>query len=137
MRFLPSAPHREGGEEVNKAFPRIFIAVLVLACGIAAWQAVSNGLESRERSRLKTTMAAMRDAGQRFEQGQPFTPMNDEWGNPVRIEVRGRRYSLRSAGSDGVFETGNPRGDTEEAGADIVFADGNFLQGPGGRASLP
>ena len=97
--------------------------------------AVPNVLEALNRKRQKVTMAAMRAAATKFEAGQPFVPMRDDWGHPMRIRARGRHYSIRAAGRDGEFEQDVPLKrirTTTGFDADIVFLDGNFVQMPEG-----
>jgi len=103
------------------------------------WHAVSELRVAQARSRQKRSMAEMRDAGQRMMQGQPVAPFEDRWGTPVRIRAAGPHRSLRSAGADREFETGEPRGMTSqehEPGADIVWIDESFVQFPDGISTI-
>jgi tetratricopeptide (TPR) repeat protein len=56
----------------------------------------------------------------------------DGWGNPYAIRSDASGYELRSLGKDGQPDTGRP-GTNSGLAADIIYADGNFTQLPGGR----
>lgn len=90
-----------------------------------------------ERARQKGTMADMVAAGKEMEQGKTPSIRRDRWGHPLQFRVRGSRYLIRSAGSDGYFEERPApvpphtvtRDDFED---DILFGNGAFLQYPEG-----
>ena len=97
---------------------------------------VSNFRSALDRNRQKRTMASMRDAATRHEAGKTMGTLVDGWGHPMRVRIRGPHYSIRSAAAGGAFETGRPRGsvDPNDFTSDLLFADGEFLQLPGGIA---
>ena len=114
---------------------RIDLIVIAGALGILAAIAIPNLYEAQQRSKQKRTMADMREAATRFENGEPFRTMRDAWGHPMRIRVRGKHYSIRAAMRDGRFE---PEGRiqhlrmTTTFDDDVLFLGGNFVQMPEG-----
>ena len=108
------------------------IACVPFVVAAVAYDAVSNLRLARERSRQQRTMVLMRDAGSSIEKGAPVGRMKDAWGFPMQVRVNDVHYSIRSAGFDGEFEKTTPRGPVDGFDADLVLAEGAFLQYPEG-----
>jgi hypothetical protein len=109
-----------------------FTVVAVSLLTVLAYRAVSELDTARNRSRQKRTMALLRDTAIRIEAGMPVVQPKDAWGYPLQVRVNDSHYSIRSAGSDGKFEKTDPRGYAVGSAADIVLAEGTFLQYPEG-----
>jgi len=107
-----------------------FVPALLLL--VVASQSVSSLKVARDRSRQKRTMSVMRDAAVQIENGKTVGPLKDAWGFPIQVRVSDAHYSLRSAGSDGRFESAAPSGRIAGFEADIVLAEGGFVQFPEG-----
>ena len=60
-------------------------------------------------------------------------PRHDGWGNDFIVESRPEEYTLRSTGSDGLLDAGEPSGRTSTSESDIVFSNGSFVQWPEGK----
>jgi hypothetical protein len=111
---------------------RIAQTVLLIVVLFFTWTCGSNFHTSLQRSRQKRTMADLRTAAMKIEQGLPPGNVRDGWGNAVRVRITDSHYSLRAAGADGEFETVDPRGVAREFDADIVLTSQGFLQYPEG-----
>ncbi len=63
-----------------------------------------------------------------------FVPMMDGWHSWYNYDISsaGTDYILRSCGRDGIPDAAPPFGITTSFNADIIFADGAFLQYPEG-----
>lgn len=59
-------------------------------------------------------------------------PAVDGWSRPVLFVGEGSRYTLVSTGADGARQASPPLGPTTSSAADIIFADGVFIQWPEG-----
>jgi hypothetical protein len=104
----------------------------VLAAVLIAVIAVPNLYTAVQRSHQKLTMADMRDAAARHEQGQPIGALTDAWGHPMQVRIREGHYSIRAAMRDGKFQY-IPLGKiTSSWDADVVLVDGTFQQMPEG-----
>jgi hypothetical protein len=57
-------------------------------------------------------------------------PRIDGWGRPFEFAMVNGMPEIRSLGADGVRDAGEPRGEVDDAGADIVFFDEDFRQWP-------
>jgi hypothetical protein len=57
-------------------------------------------------------------------------PRIDGWGRPFELTMVHGMPEIRSLGADGVRDTGEPRGEVDDPGADIVFFDEDFRQWP-------
>jgi type II secretory pathway pseudopilin PulG len=135
----------------------IVIVVIVLAvlaipiAGILAAIAIPNYLTAVQRSKQKRTMADIRTIATDVEahaQQHGTYPQRldaepkDGWGVPIRYQCVGdgsnacAGYFIASAGSDKMFEHNDvadyPQGATTKFAADIVFANGSFVQYPEG-----
>jgi general secretion pathway protein G len=143
----------------QRGFTLIELLVVVAIIAIVAAISIPNLLNATQKSRQSSTLADMRTVSSVLERyatdnGRypevadiravvPLVepdyigrlPVSDAWGGALVYEVaeEGRSYVLRSLGSDGTAEEGEPRGATHEHAADIVCANGSFLQWPVGR----
>lgn len=135
----------------------IVIVVIVLALlaipviGLVAAIAIPNYLTAVQRSKQKRTMAEIRAIATNVEahaqtygtypqrlDGEP----KDGWDLPIRYQCVGEGdkacagYFIASAGSDKMFEHNDvadyEQGSTTKFAADIVFANGAFVQYPEG-----
>ena len=63
------------------------------------------------------------------------TPVVDGWGNPLVYECgeNAQDYTLTAVGKDGARQPTLKRGPTASMDADIVFAEGKFVQWPPAR----
>lgn len=109
----------------------------VIAAGLFAGMlaiALPDYLEARRRSMQKRTMAAMHAVAESIEKRQPYGPVRDAWGHPLRVHVTGKHYAIRAANADGRFETTTPVTAVRTTGfdADAVLIDGVFYQFPEG-----
>ena len=57
-------------------------------------------------------------------------PRADGWGRPFEFAMVDGMPEIRSLGADGVRDAGEPRGEVDDPGADIVFFDEGFRQWP-------
>jgi hypothetical protein len=57
-------------------------------------------------------------------------PRIDGWGRPFEFAMVDGMPEIRSLGADGVRDAGEPRGEVDDANADIVFFDEDFRQWP-------
>jgi hypothetical protein len=57
-------------------------------------------------------------------------PRVDGWGRPFELAMVNGVPEIRSLGADGARDTGEPRGEVDDPGADIVFFDEAFQQWP-------
>ncbi|HYI08252.1 MAG TPA: hypothetical protein VEK57_04205 [Thermoanaerobaculia bacterium] len=105
--------------------------LLILAAGMALFTAYAvPGLYGAvQHSRQNRTMALLRSVAEQIERGMPVTSAADAWGNPMYIRIAGPGdYTIRSAGSDGIFESGPPRGSIHHHSEDLVFDGGALVQ---------
>lgn len=115
-----------------------YCALVVLSIAALFWifsqviAVVTNLYTANLRAKQKVTMGTMRKAAERHEKGQSIGSLRDGWDRPIRVHVDGRHYSLRSAGSDGVFERGVLAGPVLGYTRDIVLINGYFWQMPEG-----
>jgi len=58
-------------------------------------------------------------------------PRIDGWGRPFEFVMVQGIPEIRSLGADGLRDAGEPRGEVDDPGADIVFFDEDFRQWPG------
>src|SRR5687768_13230352 len=106
----------------------IVSTVFALLIAIAA----SNVYTALQRSYQKRTMADMRDAALRIEEGKPAGAVVDAWGHPMQVRVREGHYSIRAAMRDGKFERETLTGFTSSWDDDVVLSDGAFQRMPEG-----
>jgi hypothetical protein len=115
----------------------MFGVVVAAAAVIVSTIVVPNLLRAAERRRQKLTMRDMVMLSKEIESGKPSSIRDDHWGHPLQLRINGSHYLIRSAGSDGYFETDPApvpphtviRSRFED---DILFGDGAFLQYPAG-----
>lgn len=59
-------------------------------------------------------------------------PLRDAWNRPLLVTCNGENYEIRSLGSDGKAESSYAGGAVKDLRADIIFANGQFVQWPEG-----
>jgi type II secretory pathway pseudopilin PulG len=157
----PVRPMPKGGGSLNPTVIILAVAggafVLLAIIGILAAIAIPNMLTAMQRARQKRTMTDMRaiatslDAYIAKQKTAPpghsvseisgalgGVPTNDAWGTLYGYEAYDDgSYVIVSGGADKQFELGS-LGDYEEQttshfDCDIVYADGEFVQYPGGN----
>jgi len=134
---------------------------VTIAAALMALAYVKSIYPANQRSKQKRTQADLRTIGTaieawaqdtreypvvaRYEALVPILepkyikslPRVDAWGTPYRYEATKDSYAIMSAGRDGVFEKASAKdyfnsGVKESFDADIVFANGTFVQYPYG-----
>lgn len=143
----------------NQGFSLMELSIALMIISILGVIAVPNLLNALERGRQGSTLQDMRTIGTALERYaadyyrypavdeigelRPLLspdyvkkiPILDGWGNLFAIEVieDGTSYTIRSAGKDGEFQTGELEETTQSFKSDIVYSDGVFLQRPAGQ----
>jgi len=141
----------------HAGFTLIELLIVVSIIGIIAVLAIPNLIAAIQRSRQGRTMADIRmisegvEAYQNDHSAYPvvsngtvavldshletyvrkFNPL-DGWGEPIFYDSDGSHYTVISFGWGGSSTLPYAPGPTDTFDADIVFADGNFLQWPEG-----
>lgn len=145
-------------EPRNRGFTLIELLVTVAIIGLLSAIALVALNSALQRARQRRTMADLRQLGvalasyevdngfiPRVAQGPAASlgvvliptyvrtlPAVDGWSNSLLFEGEGSRYTLVSTGADGVRQAAPPLGPTTNYTADIILADGVFIQWPEG-----
>jgi len=143
----------------SSGFTLIELLIVVAIIGIVTAVAIPNLMNAIDRSRQSATMADMKAIGGALERYSidhnqypnvsdvsdlrehlepeyiKRVPLEDGWNRQFVLELRGdgRAYTLRSKGRDGQAQSEPPAGRTKSTNADIIYAEGVFLQRPEGK----
>jgi general secretion pathway protein G len=141
-----------------RGFTLIELLIVVAILGVLVAIAIPALSASLQRARQKRTMVELRElatAVSAYATDFPFMPQvgpgnaeilipfvvptyirhlsgNDAWRQPIRYEADGLSYTLTSLGADGLAQAGLTFGPTTSFAADIVLANGVFVQWPDG-----
>jgi hypothetical protein len=111
---------------------RVIRIIFVVGIVVVVWASAVKVGEALNLSRQRKTMAVMLALASRVDMGHRPRAVPDAWGTPMRFQFGGKRYLIRSAGSDHRFESTPPHGEISSFAADIVLASDGFLQYPAG-----
>ena len=145
------------GSRRQAGFTIIELLIVVAIIGIIVVLAIPNLIAAIQRSRQSRTMADIRmisEGVEAYQNDHSFYPVVDNgtvsalsadlavyirkfndldgWGEPIFYESDGTQYTVISFGWNGSSNLPYVDGPTNTFDADIVFADGNFLQWPEG-----
>jgi len=149
--------NRNGRAQTQAGFTIIELLIVVAIIGIIAVLAIPNLIAAIQRSRQSRTVADIRmfsEGVEAYQNDHSFYPVVDNgtvsalsadltiyirkfneldgWGEPIFYESDGKHYTVISFGWNGSSNLPYVDGPTNTLDADIVFADGNFLQWPEG-----
>jgi len=146
-----------GRAQIHAGFTLIELLIVVAVIGIIAALAIPNLIAAIQRSRQSRTVADIRmisEGVEAYQNDNSFYPVVDNgtvsalsahltvyirkfndldgWGKPIFYDSDGTHYTAISFGWNGSSDLPYIDGPTNTFDADIVFADGNFLQWPEG-----